>query len=365
MPAIVHNYQEGDALPVTVTMTATGLEARGAAPAVMTVPTGGEARTEWAFGATAPGSATLTGTVTAAGASDAMALTIPVHPFGARRDVGMSGSNAAGTSRTVDLSIPETSNPNARSVVVSLMPSMAGSLLGALDDLVNYPYGCTEQTVSSFVPNLLVMRTLDQLKLAPTERMGMLDRVSRAGLARLLRLQHENGAWGWWRTDDDHPFMTAYALYGLLEARAASLEVPFAALQSGTSALARQLVETPAMVPELKAYAAYVLARAAAADMRARAGRIRCRRARRPSCGDGARTCRRTGRPGCCSPCTRARTREPANWPASWRRARRPRAISPGGPPRTTRCSATGATRPPMRPLPSCRRSRPCGRPIR
>ncbi|WP_157899252.1 alpha-2-macroglobulin family protein [Luteitalea pratensis] len=266
VPAIVHNYKEGGALPVTVAMTAAGLESRGGAPTTLTVPTGGEARTEWAFGASAPGSATFTGTVTAAGGSDAMALTIPVHPFGARRDVGVSGSVAAGASRTVDLAIPEATNPNARSVVVSLMPSMAGSLLGALDELVNYPYGCTEQTVSSFVPNLLVMRTLDQLKLAPTERMSMLDRVSRAGLARLLRLQHENGGWGWWRTDDDHPFMTAYALYGLLEARAASIEVPSAALQNGTSALARQLVETPAMVPELKAYAAYVLARAAAAD---------------------------------------------------------------------------------------------------
>ena len=105
-----------------------------------------------------------------------MALTIPVRPFGARRDVGVSGSSAAGTSRSVDLTIPDDLEPAGRSVVVSLMPSMAGSLLGALDDLVNYPYGCTEQTVSSFVPNLLVMRTLDQLKLAPTERMGMLDR---------------------------------------------------------------------------------------------------------------------------------------------------------------------------------------------
>ena len=33
VPAIVHNYQEGGALPVTVAMTAAGLEARGAAPA--------------------------------------------------------------------------------------------------------------------------------------------------------------------------------------------------------------------------------------------------------------------------------------------------------------------------------------------
>ncbi len=267
VPGIVHNYQEGGAVPVTVAMTATGLEARDPAPQTVSVPTGGEARTEWAFSANTPGTATFTGTATAATATDAMALTIPVHPFGARRDVGIAGTTASGAARTVELSIPDASNPQARSLVVSVMPSLAGSLLGALDDLVNYPYGCTEQTVSSFVPNLLVMRTLQQLHLAPTERMSMLDRVSRAGLTRLLRLQHENGAWGWWATDNDHPFMTAYALYGLLEARAAELDVPAAVLQNGTTALARQLEETPAMVPELRAYAAYVLTRAAAVDV--------------------------------------------------------------------------------------------------
>ena len=139
VPAIVHNYQEGGALPVNVTMTASGLDAGASTAQTVTVPTGGEARTEWAFTASAPGSATLTGTATAATASDAMALTIPVRPFGARRDVGVSGSNTAGTSSSVNVSIPETSNPHARSVVVSVMPSMAGSLLGALDDLVGLP----------------------------------------------------------------------------------------------------------------------------------------------------------------------------------------------------------------------------------
>ena len=55
---------------------------------------------------------------------------------------------------------------------MSLAPSMAGSLLGALDYLTTFPYGCTEQTLSSFLPNVMVTRALTQLKLAPTERLG-------------------------------------------------------------------------------------------------------------------------------------------------------------------------------------------------
>lgn len=267
IPAIVHNYQQGDPLPIAVEMTATGLQARDAGARTVSVPTAGLARTEWAFTAATPGSATLTGSASSPSGGDAMAVTIPVNPYGARRDVGVSGSTPSGATRTVDVTIPASSNPQARTVVVSLMPSMAGSLLGALDDLVHYPYGCTEQTVSSFAPNLVVLKALDQLKLAPTERMGLLDKVSRAGVDRLLRLQHDNGAWGWWKTDDDHPFMTAYALSGLLAARGADLAVSGNALQRGASALADQLVEEPTMVPELKAYALSVLARAAAAEV--------------------------------------------------------------------------------------------------
>lgn len=270
VPAIVHNYREGAPAEITVSLTATGLQAPTSPPQVVTVPMGAEARTEWPFTATMPGPATITGRADAPGGGDAMALTIPVRPFGSRRDSGVSGSVAAGGSRTIDLAIPDASNPRARDVVVSLMPSMAGTLLGAIDDLIAYPYGCTEQTVSSFVPNLLVLRALDELKLAPTERMGMLDRVSRAGVDRLVRLQHDNGAWGWWLTDDDHPFMTAYAVLGLLEAREADVHAPYQVLPKGVTALARHLAETPTMVPELRAYGAYVLARARSAEIEPR-----------------------------------------------------------------------------------------------
>ena len=35
-----------------------------------------------------------------------------------------------------------------------------------------------------------------------------------AGLERLYTFQHEDGGWGWWQTDETHPFMTAYVLAG-------------------------------------------------------------------------------------------------------------------------------------------------------
>ena len=128
--------------------------------------------------------------------------------------------SSAPVKRPPTVNMPETSNPAARSIAIALAPSLAGSLLGALDFLTDYPYGCTEQTVSSFLPNLLVTRALTELKLVPTERLSALDRQVSAGLQRLYDYQHDDGGWGWWKADGNHPFMTAYALWGLDEARA-------------------------------------------------------------------------------------------------------------------------------------------------
>lgn len=270
LPTIAHNYLPGDGADVTVTMEGDGATpVETLTPATARVAQGGEVRHEWPFTAAVPGTAVFTGRVTAAGQSDAMQVRVPVLPFGVRREVGRAGVVSGGGTVRLDLEVPASANPASRVLEVRVMPSLAGAMLGAVDDLVAFPYGCTEQTVSSFVPNLLVMRALADLQLAPTERMSLLPRTTRDGVARLLALQHDNGAWGWWATDDDHPFMTAYATYGLLEARAADITVPEAELRRAVTATARHLVEQPRMVLELRAYLAWVLARAAAADLTA------------------------------------------------------------------------------------------------
>ena len=204
----------------------------------------------------------MTGKAIADTDSDAVELSLPVLPFGLRRDASQSGSLSSGGTATANLTIPAESNPAARTIQVSLAPSLAGSLLGALDFLTGYPYGCTEQTLSEYLPTLVVARTMAQLKLEPTERLTQVDRYATAGLNRLLDYQHEDGGWGWWKTDENEPFMTAYATFGLLETRAAGYKVPNDRIANGLAALVRLYRKYPRAVPALKAYMLYVLARA-------------------------------------------------------------------------------------------------------
>ncbi|HEX8030741.1 MAG TPA: hypothetical protein VF491_19850, partial [Vicinamibacterales bacterium] len=75
--------------------------------------------------------------------------------------------------------------------------------------------------------------------------------------------QHSDGGWGWWKGDGNHPFMTAYALWGLEEARRAGVRVDNGRISNGARELAHMYAQYPRVEPDLKAYEAYVLQRAA------------------------------------------------------------------------------------------------------
>ncbi|MSO61232.1 MAG: hypothetical protein EXQ50_03935 [Acidobacteria bacterium] len=266
VPTMVHNYRP-DTQTASVSVQASGLEpASSSAPTSSALASGGERRDDWRFSAKAVGTATITATAKTENDSDAVELPLPVLPFGIRRESGTAGSIVGAGEASTVVTVPDGANPIARTVSIALAPSLAGSMLGALDFLTTYPYGCTEQTISSFLPNLLVTRALTELKLVPTERLSALDRQVSSGLQRLYDYQHDDGGWGWWKSDGNHPFMTAYALWGLDEARRAGVKVQEYRITSGARALAQLYATYPRVEPDLKVYEAYVLQRAAAAQ---------------------------------------------------------------------------------------------------
>ena len=85
-------------------------------------------------------------------------------------------------------------------------------LLEAVRYLVDYPYGCVEQTMSRLLPALAASQLLEE---ADTAFINKVSRVVSEGLERLYGYQHYDGGWGWWKDDNSTPFMTAYVMLGL------------------------------------------------------------------------------------------------------------------------------------------------------
>ncbi len=267
--AIVHNYLENDK-QAKIDLKMEGLDVLSGAPSQqVTIPKRGEAKVDWRVKARMLRSSKITAEALTNEESDGLELELPIHPPGVPVSDPKSGSiTDAGTTR-LSFTYPKTAVLGSRSISIRLTPSVAGSVFSALEYLTSYPYGCVEQTMSSFLPDVIVTKTMRELKLRQPMDQASLDEKIQAGLKRLYGFHHEDGGWGWWQTDDSHPFMTAYVVAGLAMAGAADIAVDHRQIDDGSKWIERYLKANPRIAADLKAYMVYALATAGHADSNA------------------------------------------------------------------------------------------------
>jgi uncharacterized protein YfaS (alpha-2-macroglobulin family) len=220
VPVIVRSTLSA-AANVKVSLEATGVEVmEGGARQVRLEPKG-EAVVDYKLRVKPGKQVTLLAQALSGQESDALELKLPVEPPGLEYVTSKTGVIEGQTAEQSSLSFDGRSMPHTRSLELEVTPSVAGTLFSALDYLVTYPYGCTEQTMSGFVPNIVVAQAMKSLKLPDAIDKRALDKKVEAGFERLGVLQHEDGGWGWWESDETDPFMTAYVAWGLQEASSA------------------------------------------------------------------------------------------------------------------------------------------------
>jgi hypothetical protein len=256
---VVHNYLAQDKT-VHVSLATQGVGLKSASESVVKVLRNGEATVTWSVEASTIGTADFLGKALTDEESDALELTIPVRPWGLQLSAARSGTLSGDNTETTEtITLPADINAAASSLRLDLAPSLAATLLSALDFLTNYPYGCVEQTMSSFLPNILLAKAVKDLGLtAPPPSIELESKIA-AGLERLYQFQHDDGGWGWWETDRTHPFMTAYVVAGLALARDAGYTIDEDRLERGRESLVRQIHENPRAVADARAFLIYAL----------------------------------------------------------------------------------------------------------
>ncbi|MCW3100553.1 MAG: Large extracellular alpha-helical protein [Chthonomonadaceae bacterium] len=262
--ALVHN-DTGVTQTAQVHLTAENLTVNGPAVQSLTLESGKAGEAVWNVTADGYGAAKLRVTAYTPKTNnvqftDGVETSLPIRPHGREVVTAFAGEVTAKNPETEVVRLDPKAVPELSRLTVHVTPSIAGSLVGATDYLIGFPYGCTEQTMSRFLPDLLVERVLKLHGMSDVKRREQLPRMVHAGLNRLYRFQHANtGGWGWWEHDADDSWMTAYVLYGLATARNEGYTVTDNAMHKGKVA-AMKMAQDPKISPDNAAFLLYALA---------------------------------------------------------------------------------------------------------
>lgn len=257
---IAHNYLES-AKDVTFALDVSGVDVLNGQTQKINVPAKGESYVDWRVKARVAGNATLTAKALTNEESDALQMTLPVLPFGVKQRAAGAGVVFSGAGQNQwSYNYPPASDAGSRGLTITVAPSVAGTVFDALDYLTSYPWGCTEQTMSSFLPDVIVSQAVGKLHLKPPTDPKTLNDMVQAGLERLYSYQHDDGGWGWWQDDPSLVFMTAYVVSGLGQAQTAGFTVDGDRANKARAWLIATLNAHPNMIPDLRAYVVYALA---------------------------------------------------------------------------------------------------------
>ncbi len=270
---IAHNYLKQEKT-TKITIEVQGARLLDGPEQTVSIPSFGEHRVNWRVNAPATGEVKILAKALTDAESDAVEIAIPVVPRGLKVTRAESAAFAEDEAdKTFTFNLPANADPNARTFKVEVTPSVAGALFGALDYLTSYPYGCVEQTMSSFLPTVIVSQALQNVESATIRDTNDIGRKVRRGLRRLYNFQHDDGGWGWWKDDETDPWMTAYVVDGFVQAQRAGYEVDANRLERGRKKLRELIAARPpdaskASIEDTHAYVVYALAESGGADAR-------------------------------------------------------------------------------------------------
>jgi uncharacterized protein YfaS (alpha-2-macroglobulin family) len=271
----VHN-NTGIDLETTVTIQAEGVRLNDPATQMVTVPAGQQAVVRWGAVVRDVERVDLVFSATSGEYADASRPTlgtldgqgIPVYRYEVPEIVGTSGQLTEGGAVVESIALPifRDFELTDGSATIELAPSLAAAMTEGLDYLEHYPYECTEQIVSRFLPNVLTTRALKEAGLAEPELEANLAEQVNIALQRLYNRQRPDGGWPWWDEPMSNTLVTAYVVQALVEARDSGYLVSQGVIEQAVSYLRDNLRLVDGLDGRYKAnrqaFLVYVLARA-------------------------------------------------------------------------------------------------------
>lgn len=258
LSANVHNYLKQDK-EVTVQLELDGSQLTCEQPLSQSVniPAGGESRVDWRVTVAEAGEAVIRMKALSDAESDAMQMSFPVKIHGIDKTESFSiALRPDEEEASFSFTVPEQRLPERSHIEFRYSPTLAGAMIDALPYMLEYPYGCTEQTLNRFLPSVITQKIIKGMGLNladirkkqtnlnaqeigdPQQRASQwkrrhwnntpvfdeeeMQRMVKKGVQRLTDMQLSDGGWGWFSGwgEQSYPHTTAVVVHGLQVAEA-------------------------------------------------------------------------------------------------------------------------------------------------
>ncbi|HEV2972109.1 MAG TPA: MG2 domain-containing protein, partial [Pirellulales bacterium] len=255
LSANVHNYlKTKKKVQVALELPGKELSAETDGVKEIEVPAGEESRVDWRVKVVREGETTIRMKALTDEESDAVEQKFPVYVHGMLKMDSFSGAlRPKDESGHITINVPAQRRRSESVLEVRYSPTLAGALIDALPYLVDYPYGCTEQTLNRFLPTVVTQHVLirmgldlkkvqqkrtnlnaqeigdDKARAAGWKRFDRnpvfdseeVGRMAHDGAQKLTQMQLADGGWGWFSGfgEQSWPHTTAVVVHGLQVAK--------------------------------------------------------------------------------------------------------------------------------------------------
>ena len=244
----------------------------------LSIDAGGEIRVDGRVKVANPGQAVIRMKALTDEESDATEMKFPLFVHGMLKTESFSGViRPDKDSASVTIKVPAERRPAESVLEIRYSPTLAGAMVDALPYMLEYPYGCTEQTLNRFLPAVVTQKVLQRMGLDLKDvknkvtnlnaqeigadanrakdwsfRGGYMSRATahvvspvfdeaemtaivKAGVEKLGNMQLSDGGWGWFSGWGEHswPHTTAVVVHGLQIARANDVAIVPGVIERG------------------------------------------------------------------------------------------------------------------------------------